>query len=224
MLEYLGKICIYILIKILEKTLTFHIYDEDRRLSAMQQHPEKSYLLACWHEHLLSVLFTQKKHNFYTLASKSRGGRIIGFLCKRFHYKVIYGSQDRSGKDKGGVKALIALVKVLEKGFPVALTVDGSIGPRREVKAGIIDLGRRAHTAILPVASATSKQWVFRTWDEFKLPKPFATIVVQLGNPISIPHETSKNDVGDWQKKLALAINEQEKEAEKKLQLLLQKL
>jgi lysophospholipid acyltransferase (LPLAT)-like uncharacterized protein len=204
----LTKIFLYFCLKILEKTYRFRIYDEENRLLA--RNAQGAYLLACWHEHILSVLMTQKGHPFYTLASQSPAGRMIGYQCERYHYKVVYGSQDRSGRDKGGLRALLSLSKLLKNGHPVALTVDGSVGPRREVKAGIIDLARRTQTAILPIASAASRQWVLPSWDQFKLPKPFATVVVQYGAPVLIPENLHKDDIPTWQKKVAAIIDEQE--------------
>ena len=216
MFERFVKLLVFIVIKCLEKTYRMKIYDGQGRLlpkANSRDYEVHPCLVACWHEHLLSVLFTLQKKEFFTLASQSQAGRLIGNQCERYGFSVLYGSQDREGKDKGGLRAVIALRKALGKGASIILTVDGSVGPRRIVKTGIIDLARHAEVPIVPLAYAANKQWVLKTWDQFKLPKPFATIVMKYGQAITVPSDLKKEDMALWQEKIAAAIDAEEKGA-----------
>jgi lysophospholipid acyltransferase (LPLAT)-like uncharacterized protein len=53
-----------------------------------------------------------------------------------------------------------------------------------------------------------------KTWDQFKIPKPFSTIVVQFGNPIEVPTSLTKEEIPFLQETVGKAINEQESKAE----------
>lgn len=213
MLEWLAKWILFFILRILSWTYRIESLDFDNRTKAQKLHPLGSYLLAFWHEHLLSPLFFFHGAKHSVLISDSRDGQIIGFQCRKFGYTVIHGSQNRDGKDKGGLRALIGMLTELRNGSPVAITVDGSIGPRRYVKAGVIELARKSNAAIVPFASAASRYWTLKTWDQFKIPKPFAKIIVQFGTPIEVPSTLTKDDIPKLQEFLEKAINEQEKKA-----------
>jgi len=202
-----------ILVKLISLTYRVQHVNAGVRERAAAAHPKGGFLLACWHEHLVSTLVSQQGWPYTTLASHSRAGRVIGFVCRGFGYEMIYGSQNRAGKDKGGLQAIRGLLKSVNGGKPTAVTVDGSVGPRREVKSGIIDIGRRTGAGIIPFASAASSYWELPTWDRFKLPKPFAKIVVSYGEPFFPDKEADKALISSYQSEVARQINHQEQEA-----------
>jgi len=55
------------------------------------------------------------------------------------------------------------------------------------LKAGVIALARLSGAPIVPVAVGASRQWRLGSWDEFRIPKPFARCVVRFGEPIRVP-------------------------------------
>jgi lysophospholipid acyltransferase (LPLAT)-like uncharacterized protein len=224
--EWILKWILFLVIRFLYWTYRFEIIDESAHVQAKNLHPLHSYLVAFWHEHLLSPLlfFASRKVSLCGLISDSSDGKMIAFQCRKFGHAVIHGSQIRDGKDKGGLRALIGLLGELKKGNPIAITVDGSIGPRRYVKAGIVELARKSNAPILPFGCAASRYWTLNTWDQFKIPKPFAHIVIQLGTPLSIPRDLSKEEIPQYQEQIAKSLNKQEKEAIKYLHSRLAKL
>lgn len=210
LIEWILKRLLHLVIKVLSFTYRIVIIDEGMRELAKSRHPRQAYLLALWHEHLLSGIITQKGQALCSLVSASTEGRLIAYTCHRHGYRTVHGSQNRQGKDKGGFRALIQLYKLVDQGAPAAITVDGSIGPRREVKAGVIDIARRAQASILPFACSANRYWTLKTWDRFQIPKPFATLVIKYGTPISVPPKGSREDLPTFQNLVAEAINEQE--------------
>jgi lysophospholipid acyltransferase (LPLAT)-like uncharacterized protein len=181
--------------------------NEQARDRAERIHPKGAYILALWHEYVIYVVFSQKGRPFRPIASRSGGGRFIGFVCEKFGYKVIYGSQDRAGRDKGGKAALFALFRELNKGFPAAITVDGSVGPRRKTKQGIIELARKTGAPIVPISAHASRCWEFPTWDRLKLPQPFARLSLYYGDPIVIPSNLNVDDIATYQDQIDNAID-----------------
>jgi hypothetical protein len=54
------------------------------------------------------------------------------------------------------------------------------------VKPGIVGLARLSGAAVVPVAVGASSEWRLRSWDEFRIPRPFARCVVRFGEAIQI--------------------------------------
>lgn len=189
-------------------------HDAENRLIAAKQNPAGSYLLAFWHQHVFAAILSQTGYSFAALASRSASGRVIGAVLDRLGYRTVYGSADRDGKEKGGMRALIELSRCLQEGRPVGLAVDGSIGPRNEVKPGIVLLSGKQHATILPLGLAASRNWYLKTWDRTEIPKPWARIHVCYGEPIAVPGKLAKDEIQNWQNKVAASINEQGTKAE----------
>jgi lysophospholipid acyltransferase (LPLAT)-like uncharacterized protein len=40
---------------------------------------------------------------------------------------------------------------------------------------------------VVPVATASNRAHVFRSWDRFRMPLPFARVHVAYGDPIAVP-------------------------------------
>ncbi len=63
---------------------------------------------------------------------------------------------------------------------------DGPRGPREVLKPGVIVLARLSGAPIVPIAVGASREWRLRSWDEFRIPRPFARCVVRFGEPIRV--------------------------------------
>jgi lysophospholipid acyltransferase (LPLAT)-like uncharacterized protein len=156
------------------------------------------------------TLFAQMGEHFHPIVSRAGAGRFVGLVCRKFGHDPIHGSEDRDGKNKGGTAAMFALLRRLKKGAAVCFTVDGSIGPRRQVKQGIIELARITNARILPIGFSINRYWELNTWDRLKIPKPFSTISVAYGTPIEIPSSVTSDQFAAMQASVADAINRAE--------------
>jgi lysophospholipid acyltransferase (LPLAT)-like uncharacterized protein len=50
----------------------------------------------------------------------------------------------------------------------------------------VIALARLSGAPIVPVAVGASREWRLRSWDEFRIPRPFTRCVVRFGEPIHV--------------------------------------
>jgi len=200
-----------LLFKVLYYTYTFEEINPHHMTKA-RLHGQFSgaFLLGCWHEQFVGCCMIQKGRPFQILASQSSFGRVMGQVMKSFGYHPVYGSQTRNGKDKGGKQARKHLIAGIEKGYPVGFTIDGSIGPPRICKPGIIVMAEKTSSMILPSAAIYSSYWELQTWDRLKIPKPFARIAVSYGTPYLISTPLNSITLELETKKLADLINEQE--------------
>lgn len=206
--EFLYFNIAYALVYLLFATYRVKQVYEGNRALCQAHHSRGAYILVCWHEYFVPILVAQRAHPFCPIVSRSSSGRLIGYIMKRLGFLPIFGSQNRNGAEKGGKEARVELAESLAKGRPSAFTVDGSIGPRRVVKPGAIDLAKKSQAAILPVSAAMDRYWELNTWDRLKIPKPFARIAVSYGEPLLIPPQTT--EFAGYQEAAANAINLQE--------------
>jgi len=79
------------------------------------------------------------------------------------------------------------MLKRLNEGSCIGITPDGPRGPAMTASIGIVNLARLARVPILPLAYATSRRRVLKTWDRFHLALPCGRGVYLWGEPIEIP-------------------------------------
>src|SRR5690606_8909652 len=153
------------------------IEGREHREAAEKHHARGSFALALWHEYLFAGIVAHRHQRFAPLASLSSDGDIVTFVMDRLGFRTIRGSSSRRGEE-----ARFDMVDALEQGWFTAITVDGPRGPRRRVKGGIVDVARRSQVAILPMMAIADRHWeLTKSWDRFKIPKPFCRIVLRYG-------------------------------------------
>ncbi len=140
------------------------------------------FIFATWHSRVLLLPALYRGRRLRVLISRSRDGEMIARLCARFGLDVARGSSSR-----GGAEALRALTRALAEGTSVMVVPDGPRGPREVVKPGLVALAALSGAAIVPVALGASSEWRLRSWDGFRVPRPFARCVVRFGEPITVP-------------------------------------
>lgn len=182
---------IYYIIRVLNLTYRYEFIGLDNKDKARAYNANKTFAYAIWHQNLVGAIFSHiGREKFTMVISESKDGELVAVTCEKLGHKPARGSSTRGGK-----KALMEIVRNMNKGFPGALTVDGPKGPPHVVKPGIIEIARLCHCAILPLSPYASKHWVFKkSWDQFRIPKPFAKIVVVIGEPIIVDESISRDN------------------------------
>ena len=148
-----------------------------------------SVILAFWHGELLmqaqtTVFFSQIKKMF-VLISEHFDGELISKVVHSFGIDSIRGSSS-----KGGAKALLSCVKKLsENNTLIAITPDGPRGPYHSVADGIVFLAQKSNKPIVVCRIFFSRSWQMKSWDKFKIPKPFSKITYVLSEPIFLTKE-----------------------------------
>ena len=69
---------------------------------------------------------------------------------------------------------------------------------------------------IQPVCAVGEKQWVLhKSWDKFRIPKPFTRVAVVYGEGISVPKNLSEEDFERSRQKVYESLEDLEKVAER---------
>ena len=179
---------LFYLIRLLSLTYRYQFIGLENKKKAKDNSLNGSYVYALWHQNLIGAILSHIGEKFTMVISESDDGELVAVTCEKFGHLPARGSSTRGGK-----KALIEIVKNIKKGYPGALTVDGPKGPAREVKPGIIEIARLAEVPIVPLSPFPTRYWTFtRSWDKFRVPKPFSKIIVVIGEPIMITPEISR--------------------------------
>jgi len=145
----------------------------------------QGFIYAFWHARQAFLPYLHAVDAIHPLISRSKDGEIIARVCRRFGLEPARGSSSR-----GGTQAARELIRWVENGERVGVTPDGPRGPRGEVQEGVLYLAQKTGRPIVPVAYGAKRAWIFKSWDQFMLPKPFNRIAIAYGTPLSIgPHE-----------------------------------
>ncbi len=179
-------------LRIWYKTLRYQQVGLEEIESFRQREQGRAVLFALWHDELFAPIFLHKNQDVTILVSESRDGEFITRILEGFGYNTIRGSSTR-----GGVKALKNLVKLFDMSpRDMAIAIDGPLGPRHEVKHGVIYLAWKLKIPIVPVRSFLSFKKVFsRSWDTFQLPLPGSKCRVVYGKPYFLNYKKLSGEI-----------------------------
>lgn len=160
-------------------------------------------VFALWHGELLALTLRYMPNGVGVMISHHRDGDIATGIVEALGGRVVRGSSSA-----GGATALQRLARLGAEGRPLALTTDGPRGPARRSKPGIIRVAALSGLPIVPVSAVPARAWRAKSWDEFLVPRPFARIFVGFGEPISVPRDVPREELGRWTARLDTAIDE----------------
>jgi hypothetical protein len=138
-------------------------------------------IMAFWHGRILPATFYFRRRGIVVITSENFDGEWIARIIERFGYGTARGSTTR-----GGIKAMLKLVREMEAGKPAGFTVDGPRGPARIVQPGAVWLARETGNPVLPFHCEASSYWTANSWDRTQVPKPLATVAIAIGEPLYV--------------------------------------
>jgi lysophospholipid acyltransferase (LPLAT)-like uncharacterized protein len=122
------------------------------------------------------------------MISLSRDGEFIAMAASLLRIPPIRGSATRSsGIDKGGAKAFRAAIGFIRQGGVMILTPDGPRGPREVLPIGPAQMARVADCPVFIMSLAASPALKLKSWDQARIPLPFARGCVVLEGPLLLP-------------------------------------
>ena len=81
---------------------------------------------------------------------------------------------------------------------PALLSSNCLFGPAERIKPGLVWLASRSGLPVVPITAAADRAHVFRSWDRFRLPLPFARVVAACGVPIHVPRDLDGAGIEQW--------------------------
>ncbi len=139
-------------------------------------------ILSFWHNQIFSATYFWRFRGIVVMTSSHFDGEYIARIIHLFGYGSARGSSSR-----GAIRALLQLQRRLAEGKDVAFTIDGPRGPVYKVKPGPVWLSRKTQLPIVCFHIQPRKYWQLKSWDGFRIPKPFSKTLVKIGRPLTPP-------------------------------------
>ena len=173
---------------------------------------------AYWHQHhvLCSTLvrrWIRRGFKACFLISGSVDGEVPERIARSWGAEVIRGSANQSG-----ALALRDMQAMMKRGYSIVTTADGPRGPKYEIKPGVMVMARIGNVPIVPIGCAADRAWYLDRWDHFMIPKPFARVVLAVGEPHSIPREVSLDAIEPHRLAVQETVMSLMRESEERLQ------
>ena len=170
----------------------------------------KPFILAFWHNQLMMISYCWKSNTkINILASGHSDGRFGAIVGKYFNLNNIPTSLD---KKSISLKPIFTLLK---NSNYIGITPDGPRGPNQRVSVGIIKISKATQVPIIPIGFASSNFRKLKSWDSFIITKPYSKCAFVWGNAITIPKNSSDNEIEEYKSKLEMELNNCIKKAKK---------
>jgi lysophospholipid acyltransferase (LPLAT)-like uncharacterized protein len=147
-------------------------------------------IMGFWHGRILPATFYFRRRGIVVITSENFDGEWIARIIERFGFGTARGSTSR-----GGLKAMLQLVRDMEEGRSAGFTLDGPRGPARIAQPGAIWLASRTGNPVLPFHLEASSHWTTNSWDRTQIPKPFSTVALVIGEPIDVPRDATEEQL-----------------------------
>ncbi len=151
----------------------------DDRCGMLDSAPDEPLLWAFWHNRIMIVpTFWRKflpERGGAVLTSASKDGAILAETLRCFGAASVRGSSSRRG-----AAASREMIEWVAAGYDLAITPDGPRGPRYRLAPGIVKLAGKTGARIMPVRVDFENAWRLKSWDQFRIPKPFSKVHITL--------------------------------------------
>lgn len=190
----------YILIRLIGGTIRYTVDGWDNFESI--ERAGKLPIYAFWHDRIFAGTYFFRNRGIAVITSQSKDGEYIARFIQRLGYGAIRGSSTR-----GGVGALVEMIKAMRRGTPTAFTMDGPKGPRYEAKPGAVLLARKTGNPIMPFVVECAGFWTVGSWDRLQIPKPFTRAKLMIDRPIYVDADATDEQVQLKLRELQLSLD-----------------
>ncbi len=170
--------------------LSWRIRTVDQRFLESARRLSERVIFAFWHGRMLPLSYMHRGRAVQVLTSEHSDGELMGRAIRYLGFGHVRGSSTR-----GGTRAIFELVKKVEQGFDLGITVDGPKGPKFVVKPGPVEIAKLSGAPIVPITASSASHWAFNSWDAFEVPKPLSRVTVRYGEPVAVPPDADPETI-----------------------------
>lgn len=194
-----ADIAFYLMIRVIGRTIRFEVEGWENFESIEKE--GKLPIYAFWHDRIFASTYYFRDRGIAVITSQSKDGEYIARFIQRLGYGAIRGSSTR-----GGVGALVELIKAMRSGLPAGFTVDGPKGPRYLAKPGPVMLAKKTGNPIMPFVIECRRYFTLGSWDRMQIPIPFTKARVIIAVPISIDPQAKDSQIEEGRNELQLSL------------------
>lgn len=197
----LADLAFYVLISIIGKTLRFETEGQENFESI--EAAGKIPIYSLWHNRIFAGTYYLRNRGIVVITSQSFDGEYIARFLLRFGFGAVRGSSTR-----GGVKALVEMIRLMREGLPMAFTVDGPKGARYVAKSGACFLAKKTGNPLMPFSVECQKFWTLNSWDKLQIPKPFSRAKFIYAAPIYVSKAAGEEEIEKKREELQSELDE----------------
>jgi lysophospholipid acyltransferase (LPLAT)-like uncharacterized protein len=160
-------------------------------------------IICFWHNRIFLGTYFHRNRRIVVITSQSFDGEYIARFIQRFGYGAIRGSSTR-----GGVGALVEMIRLMKNGLATSFSIDGPKGPRYVAKSGACLLAKKTGNPMLPFLVEAEKFWEIKSWDKLQIPKPFTRAKFFHAAPIYVSASADDAEIERKREELQKALDE----------------
>ncbi len=144
----------------------------------------KPFIYAFWHNRIFMAPFgiPQYIDRYVPIISKSKDGELIARTVGGIGVEAFArGSSSKFGM--GAFHSAIEHLKTEGKGYVVAVTPDGPLGPKYYAKKGVAKMALETEVPIVCFCYNASRKITANSWDNFIIPLPCSEFVYVYDEP-----------------------------------------
>jgi lysophospholipid acyltransferase (LPLAT)-like uncharacterized protein len=191
----------FALIKLIGKTVRFEVegWENFEKIERDGQIP----IYAFWHNRIFTATYYFRNRGIVVITSQSFDGEYIARFIQRFGYGAVRGSSTR-----GGVGALVGLIRSMKQGLPAGFTVDGPKGPKYVAKTGAVLLAKKTGNPVMPFSVETKSFRSIKSWDNLQIPKLFTKAKVFIAAPVYVENDADETEIENKRLELQAKLDE----------------
>lgn len=197
----LADLAFFTLIKLIGKTLRYETegFEHFDKIRAEGKTP----IHAFWHNRIFPATYFFRDQKVVVMTSQSFDGEYIARFIKRLGYGAARGSSTR-----GGIGALVEMIRLSKQKIPTAFTIDGPKGPRYVAKSGAGTLAKKTGNPVVAVGIETEKFWEVKSWDRLQIPKFFSRVKIVIAEPIYVAKDADEEAIEKSREELQKKLDE----------------
>jgi len=202
-----ADLVFYFILNLTGKTLRFEVegWENFEAIASNGKIPIYTF----WHNRIFAGTYFFRNRGITVMSSQSFDGEYIARFIRRFGYGAIRGSSTR-----GGIAAIIEMIRLMKSGIPMAFSIDGPKGPKYTAKMGACLLAKKTGNPIMPFVVESKKYWEIDSWDKLQIPKPFSKVKVIISEPIYVSKNSDTEMLENKRAELQQSLNELVKRGE----------
>ena len=148
----------------------------------------KRVVYAFWHHEIFAATWFWRKRGIVVMSGYNFDARFTAQVIQKLGYEIARGSASR-----GAARALVGMVRAVQRGHDAAFTIDGPRGPRFVAKPGAVMVAKATGAAVLCFHIRPARSWVFsKSWDGTEIPRPFTRIAAFIAPPVLVPPDADE--------------------------------
>ena len=169
------------LVRLIGGSLRWEIHGWENWKSA--QALGKRIVYTFWHSEIFAATWFWRERGIVVMSGYNFDARLTARVIAKHGYEIARGSASR-----GAARALVGMVRAIQRGRDAAFTIDGPRGPRHVAKPGAAMLAKATGATVLCFHIRPARAWVFtKSWDRTEIPRPFSRAAIFIAPSITVP-------------------------------------